>query len=187
MKVFSARVELRDTGTPKGRGVFALQAFREGEVIEVSPVVIFETPSEALPEAIDSLVFDWGVLANKPGTDALALGYGSLYNDDNPANMRYEAIPSEAVLRFIAVRDIKADEELTINYSARGGGATWHDDNWFDGKKVTPVRSTPRTEWPETQSSRLIAAIQQSGLYRLAGVVRSQLLVHAGPGLRTLV
>ena|ERR1700756_2917227 len=143
MKALSARVELRDTGTTKGRGVFALQAFRAGDVIEVCPVVIFETPSEAMPEVIDRLMFDWEVLANRPGTDALALGYGSLYNDDNPANMRYEAIPAEAVLRFIAVRDIKYNEELTINYSARGGGATWHDDNWFDGKKVTPVRSTP--------------------------------------------
>lgn len=151
MKVLSARVELRDTGTPKGRGVFALQALHAGEVVEICPVVIFETPSEALPEAIDRLMFDWGVLAKKPGTDALALGYGSLYNDDNPANMRYEAIPSEAVLRFIAVRDIKADEELTINYSARGGGATWHDDNWFD-RKMTPVRSAPRTAAPASRA-----------------------------------
>jgi SET domain-containing protein len=153
MKSLYARVELRDTGTPKGRGVFALQPFRKGEVIEVCPVVIFETPAEALPEVIDRLMFDWGVLANKPRTDALALGYGSLYNDDNPANMRYEAIPSEAVLRFIAVRDIAADEELTINYSARGGGATWHDDNWFDHQKVIPVRSAPRTAAPDARES----------------------------------
>jgi hypothetical protein len=152
MKSLSARVELRDTGTTKGRGVFALQDFRAGDVIEVCPVVIFETPSEALPEVLDRLVFDWAVLANKPGTDALALGFGSLYNDDNPANMRYEAIPTEAVLRFIAVRDIKDNEELTINYSARGGGATWHDDNWFDGTKVSPVRSTPRTALPGSQA-----------------------------------
>jgi hypothetical protein len=153
MKAPSARVELRDTGTTKGRGVFALQDFRAGDVIEVCPVVIFETPSDALPEVLDSLVFDWEVLANKPGTDALALGFGSLYNDDNPANMRYEAIPTEAVLRFIAVRDIKDNEELTINYSARGGGATWHDDNWFDGKTVTPVRNTPPTALPGPQAS----------------------------------
>ena len=149
MKAFLASVELRDTGTPKGRGVFALQAFRVGEIIEVCPVVIFATPSETLPEAIDSLMFDWGVLANKPGTDALALGYGSLYNDDNPANMRYEAIPAKAELRFIAVRDIKDNEELTINYSARGGGAVWHDDSWFDGMQAAPVRSATRTAEPE--------------------------------------
>ena len=158
MKSLSARVELRDTGTTKGRGVFALQAFRAGDVIEVCPVITFETPSEALPEVLDRLVYDWEVLANKPGTDALALGFGSLYNDDNPANMRYEAIPTEAVLRFIAVRDIKDNEELTINYSARGGGATWHDDNWFDGKEVTPVRSTPRTAASESVASAGAAA-----------------------------
>lgn len=145
MKILSARVEIRETGTRKGRGVFALQALQEGDVVEVCPVVIFKTPTEVLPAELDVLVFDWGVLANTPGTDALALGFGSLYNDDNPANMRYEAVPSQLLLRFIAVRGIDPEEELTINYSARGGGAVWHDDGWFDGMRVTPVRRTPRT------------------------------------------
>ena len=143
MKTQSARLEIRDTGTPKGRGVFALQSLHEGDVVEVCPVVIFATPSELLPEALDVLMFDWGVLANTPGTDALALGFGSLYNDDNPANMRYEAVPSQLLLRFIAVRDIDLDEELTINYSALGGGAVWHDDSWFDGMATAPMRSAP--------------------------------------------
>ena len=152
MKTQSARLEIRDTGTPKGRGVFALQALHEGDVVEVCPVVIFATPSEVLPEALDVLMFDWGVLANTPGTDALALGFGSLYNDDNPANMRYEAVPSQLLLRFIAVRDIHPDEELTINYSARGGGAVWHDDSWFDGMPTAPVRTVPRTAVPANRN-----------------------------------
>lgn len=153
MKIPSARLEIRETGTPKGRGVFALQALHAGDVVEVCPVVIFATPAEVLPEALDMLMFDWGVLANTPGTDALALGFGSLYNDDNPANMRYEAVPSQLLLRFIAVRDIDPDEELTINYSARGGGAVWHDDSWFDNMQAAPIRSKPRTAEPDARKA----------------------------------
>jgi hypothetical protein len=143
MKPLSPRVEIRDTGTAKGRGVFTLEAMAEGDIVEICPVIIFEMPFADLPAVIQTLVFDWSVLANRPGTHALALGYGGLYNDDNPANMRYEAIASESLLQLSAVRHIRPGEELTINYSARGGGAVWHDDNWFDRMNVKPVRSAP--------------------------------------------
>jgi hypothetical protein len=86
MMLLSPRVVIRDTGTAKGRGVFTLEAVREGDIIEICPVIILEMPFDVLPEEVKKLVFDWGVLANRPGTHALALGYGSLYNDDNPAN-----------------------------------------------------------------------------------------------------
>jgi hypothetical protein len=76
------------------------------------------------------LVFHWSRLANVPGTRALALGYGSLYNSANPSNLRYEADSSQQTLRFIANRDISADEELTINYDG-DGSAEWQDHNWF--------------------------------------------------------
>lgn len=52
---------------------------------------------------------------------AVALGYGSLFNHDNPASLRYEADPGNLSLRFIATRDIAAGEELTINYNAPQG------------------------------------------------------------------
>ena len=70
---------------------------------------------------------------------AIALGYGSLYDHNNPANMRYEADDRIKALRFIAVRDIVQDEELTVNYNAYGGGAEWNDNRWFEDKGITPI------------------------------------------------
>lgn len=90
-----------------------------GETVEVCPVVVFERDFNAPPELLGQRVFNWVVLASAPvGNHALALGYGSLYNHNNPANMRYEADAVSQLLRFIAVREIRVDEELTINYSA---------------------------------------------------------------------
>lgn len=130
---------VRDTGTPKGRGVFALRAFAGGEVVEVCPVVLFRMPFERLPEEIKTMVFNWEQLAGTRNTQALALGYGSLYNHANPASLRYEADGSGLLLRLVAVRDIAAGEELNINYDVAGGEAEPGDEYWFEVNGVTPV------------------------------------------------
>ena len=126
-------VTVKDTGAPRGRGVFAARPFVLGEVVEICPVVIVRGRARVLPPEIRTIVFDWGVLsgASEP-ISAIALGYGGLYNHSDPANLRYDALAPTPCLRFTAVRDIAAHEELTINYNAIGGGPEWHDDNWFE-------------------------------------------------------
>jgi hypothetical protein len=69
----------------------------------------------------------------------LALGYGSLYNHDNPSNLRYEADHERGLLRFVAVRAIDQDEELTVNYNAVGGGFASSTDTWFDRMNIEPL------------------------------------------------
>lgn len=136
------RVRIGETGTERGRGVFAERDFAEGETIESSPVVIFETPFIGFPSELKTIVFSWGLLCGNGTSHAVALGYGSLYNHNDPANMRYKADPENLAMNFIAVRNIASGEELTVNYNATGGGATWSDTNWFDRMKITPIIST---------------------------------------------
>jgi hypothetical protein len=130
---------VKDTGTPKGRGVFALRAFECGEVVEVCPVVIFRMPFEKLPGDVRRLMYDWDQLAGVPDAHALALGYGSLYNHNNPANLRYAADDSGLLLRLTAVRAVAEGEELTINYNAVGGDPESDDDYWFEMNGITPI------------------------------------------------
>ena len=129
--IYPAEVVVKDTGTIKGRGVFALRDFAKGEIVEQCPVIILLRAYDQLPPRIKTMVFNWGNLAKTNPSYALSLGYGSLYNHDNPANMRYEAIPEDSTIRYIAVRDIKNDEELTINYNAGGGSHISEEDSWF--------------------------------------------------------
>lgn len=124
-------VQVRHTGTGKGYGVFSTRRFVSGGQIEVCPVILLEEKTDKLPEPIRKRVFDWGILASSDIPSALALGFGSMYNHDNPANMRYLADSSIPALIFEAVRDIDVNEELTINYNALMGEPEWHDDNWF--------------------------------------------------------
>jgi hypothetical protein len=138
-------VEIRDTGTPKGRGAFALQAFQLGAVVEVCPVIVFQCPHRGLPKEMQDHVFDWSDLDGTAGNNmqALGLGYGGMYNGDNPANMRYKAVINGAqpLMRFVAVRHIIAGEELTVNYSGKSGAAVSEGNRWFDERGIEPIRA----------------------------------------------
>ena len=141
MRIDPAPVYVKDTGTARGRGVFAARAIKAGEIVETCPVVVINGFVGDLPREIGQIVFGWSYLVTRqvgPLT-AIALGYGSLYNHDNPANMRYEADGQLPALRYIAVRDVAPDEELTVNYNAHGGGAEWNENAWFADKQITAI------------------------------------------------
>lgn len=131
---------IRETGTEKGRGVFASRDISAGEVVEVCPVLIFDAKWDGMPEELQLRVFNWGGLLEQGATSALALGWGSMYNHANPANLRYLPLPNEKVMRFEAVRDIAVDEELTVNYQAEIGEVTSTSNRWFEqfGMKELP-------------------------------------------------
>lgn len=133
---------VRDTGSPRGRGAFATQALARGETVELCPVILFTGSFASVPAQVRQILFNWGVLAGTAPMHCLALGYGSMYNHDNPANMRYEADVALRGLRFVAIRDITAGEELTVNYNAVGGGHESEADTWFAGHGIAPDNPT---------------------------------------------
>ena len=114
-------IAVRETGDPRGRGVFALRDFGKGECVEVCPVVPVATDHDRLPVELRRRVFDWFALAGGPEPCAIALGYGSLYNHANPVHSAIWPTGPAASL-FVAARQISTDEELTINYNRTMGG-----------------------------------------------------------------
>ncbi len=136
MAITPPSVYVKDTGTPKGRGVFAARGFTAGETVEECPVILLRKPYEVLHKELKTVVFHWPVPEGAAATQALALGYGSLYNHANPSNLRYETDGEALVLRLIAVGRIEVGEELTINYSADGGAHTADEDWWFEEKGI---------------------------------------------------
>jgi len=112
----------------KGRGVFAQRNFKKGEVIETCPVIVLP------PEEIDNLeltqlynyYFAWGVDSR---AGAIALGYGSLYNHSYTPNAKYQKDFSNSLLKYVCIKDIKKDEEITINYNCDPEDKT---PVWFD-------------------------------------------------------
>lgn len=129
---------LADTGTGLGLGVFASRGISAAEVVEVAPVICIRLDYDVLTPLLRQRVFHWGRLAGHDKVHALALGYGSMYNHANPANMQFAACQEGAAISFVAVRDIQAGEELTINYNNVGGSHESEEDSWFSQTGITP-------------------------------------------------
>lgn len=129
---------LASTGTPKGLGVFASREIALGEIVELAPVLHLRGSYSGLPIELQQRVFHWERLAALSGIHALALGYGSVYNHANPANLRYASEQNGEAIRYTAVVDVRKDEELTINYNDAGGEPISTEDNWFAQLGITP-------------------------------------------------
>jgi uncharacterized protein len=112
----------------RGRGVFCTTDLAAGDEIELCPVIICP-PGDR--EHIDktnlyNYYFLWG---DDQQQIAIALGYGSIYNHAYEPNARYETYFEDGIIRFVAIRDIPANTEITVNYNHDSES---RDKVWFE-------------------------------------------------------
>jgi hypothetical protein len=131
---------VRDTGSARGRGVYAARDIEPGEIVEVCPVLFVASRFDELPVELKRAVFAWGPLTGIEG-NVIALGYGGIYNHANPANLAYAADAEARCLLFRAAVAIPAGAELTINFNCLEGGTTSSDDSWFRAVGLEPFPS----------------------------------------------
>jgi uncharacterized protein len=100
----------------RGRGVFAVKAFKAGETIERAPVIPFPAEQWELfvKTALDDFCFRWG---DDDEDGAVGLGFASIYNHSFTPNARYVLRIPERQLEYVAIRDIEPGEEITTNYN----------------------------------------------------------------------
>jgi SET domain-containing protein len=112
----------------RGRGVFTSKKIAIGTDIEISPVLEFSTKDRKQLEGtlLYHYIFEWGDSRKK---GALGMGYISMYNHSYSANCGYEMDFENGIMTIRTVRDIKAGEELFINYNASPDDKT---PLWFD-------------------------------------------------------
>ena len=101
----------------KGRGVYTSSDLSAGDIIEIAHVIVLPAHEKAILHRtrLHDYYFDWGENGNSL---AIALGYGSLYNHSDNANVEFEPDHGTSVIRFTASADIDAGTELTIDYHA---------------------------------------------------------------------
>lgn len=99
-----------------GRGVFASQNIKAGEVIEICPVL--EIPGSEIDFLKKTLLinyyFMWGKAEEKR---AICLGFGSLYNHSYEPTATYMKYLESETIHFNAIKDIHKGEEITVNYN----------------------------------------------------------------------
>ncbi|MBS1654965.1 MAG: SET domain-containing protein-lysine N-methyltransferase [Bacteroidetes bacterium] len=113
-----------------GRGVFTSEDISSGTIIEIAPVIVMTTEERKLLDQtkLHDYIFEWGEEKNHC---CMALGYVPVYNHSYPSNCDYEMDFDNQLISIRSMRDIKAGEELFINYNG-----SWDDDNpvWFETK-----------------------------------------------------
>jgi len=98
-----------------GRGVFASVAIKQGELIERCPVI--EIPEHEGPSVNESMLVTYiYYLGKNKERLMLALGFGSIYNHTETPNAEYHERYREKTIDFIALKEIKKDQEITVKY-----------------------------------------------------------------------
>jgi hypothetical protein len=113
-----------------GLGVFADQAIKPNQVIEVCPTIVI--PPEHVADldrtAMVEYVYPW-----EDGNIAV-LGFGMIYNHAVDSNAEYLAMREPdlgvVVQLYIAIRAIEEGDEITVNYAGARGLTErfWFDD-----------------------------------------------------------
>lgn len=108
------------------RGVFATRDIEKGQIIHEAPVIPYPNKQHEFIEqtVLDDYVFEYG-----KNHTAVVLGYGMLFNHSYEPNADYDINFTSHTFVFYTYKDIKAGEEILINYN---GDVDNQDPLWFN-------------------------------------------------------
>ncbi|WP_078544917.1 SET domain-containing protein [Litchfieldia alkalitelluris] len=122
-------IEIKSSKVSDGefnRGVFATRDIAKGELIHEAPVIAYPNDEHEHIEKtlLADYAFEYGI-----NHTALLLGYGMLFNHSYKPNAFYEISFEKHTFDYYAYKDIKAGEEIFINYN---GDVDDKELLWFD-------------------------------------------------------
>jgi uncharacterized protein len=117
LKLFvNKKIEVRDSKV-SGRGVFANEDIRSGEVLEECHHIILSNKFNLQDPVLKEYIFSWpkgsygGVNAS-----SVVLGMGSIFNHREENNADWVTDEVRNLYSFHAIKDIKKDEEIFTDY-----------------------------------------------------------------------
>ncbi len=124
----TSMIEIKQSKLSNGefnRGVFATCDIPKGVIFHEAPVIPYPEEEHVHIEQtiLADYVFEFGV-----NHSAVLLGYGSLFNHSYEPNASYDLNFDQLTVDFYAYTDIKAGEEILINYN---GDEDCKDPLWF--------------------------------------------------------
>ena len=107
-------LEVRFINEEIGVGVFTTADIENGSLIETCYCLVMSNGTVTHP------AYDYLFNPTQGDKQLLPFGYGSIYNHDDQPNMICDYDPkNEKLVRFYAIRDIKANEELRHSYGKK--------------------------------------------------------------------
>ncbi|QQG42096.1 MAG: SET domain-containing protein-lysine N-methyltransferase [Candidatus Woesebacteria bacterium] len=114
-----------------GRGVFAKCNIKKGEIIEKCPII--EIPIGDTSKLYESFLVTYFLYFGKTKERlCIMLGFGSIYNHSETPNSNFKIYPKKEIVEFIALKNIKKDEEITFDYRH---GNKIENPLWFENRQ----------------------------------------------------
>ena len=117
-------------------GVFCIDDILKDEVIETCRLIVLDEKDTNTID--DTFLYNYYFSWENNGS-VICLGNGSLYNHSIAPNSKYIKDLGNRKIIFIAIRDIKKDEEIFVNYN---GIPECDKKVWFELKKLDNAKYT---------------------------------------------
>lgn len=111
-----------------GRGVFAAQSYKKGDIIEIVPCI--RVNNNKINGRITDYTFEYDET-----TSLVAFGYGSIYNHKTTPNAYYSVL-NKCQMEIGANEDINIGEEICINYGDEYFANRYYLEEKFDVEKT---------------------------------------------------
>lgn len=129
------KIILKHSGI-EGRGVFAFDHIKKGEIIERCPLIQMEYRSKY---QLDPTIFGYSYARYSTDHESekhgflmyIAAGYGMMYNHQDDSNALWKFNYDQLIGDVIAIQDIKKDAEIFVNY----GNCYFNNENAYTGKE----------------------------------------------------
>jgi len=124
-------VKVKFISETKGKGLFAKKDIRKSSLIDTAHVILIPNKDYKIIEktSLSNYCFVWENPKYKSKyKNAVAMSICQFMNHSYTPNVRYEYNYKNDSIKFIAMRKILKDEELTINYN---GEIHDHSPVWF--------------------------------------------------------
>jgi SET domain-containing protein len=104
-------LEVRFINDELGYGVFTTKQIKKNTIIENAYCLTINIHHIMTPELKKYVYY------NNDKSFFLSLGYGSIYNHSDTANLNWKIVSEEHnIMNFFSIKDIEIGEELTHNY-----------------------------------------------------------------------
>jgi hypothetical protein len=113
-------LEVKFISPKKGKGIVARKDIAKDTLVEVAHVVLI--PNKDYDLIQDTVLYQYIYEWENPETNgefkcAIAMSICQFFNHSYKPNLKYIYDYENNVIEYIAIKDIKKDEELTVNYN----------------------------------------------------------------------
>jgi SET domain-containing protein len=125
-------IEIKYISQKKGKGIFAKEFIEKGTTIDIAHVLLLPEKDYFLIEntMLGNYLFNWeDPQGNSDYKTVILMSFCEFVNHSYNPNCTYEKNYQEKYIKFYAIKDIQAGEELTVNYN---GIADDKSPVWFE-------------------------------------------------------